>query len=141
MELGSITMFPQKQDSEWKTATKDHQCQGHPKTKLLLEKSYLLYSGTPKVLCSPTLATMNAEYYTKMLKISKNTSREREQKMILSCFNNTMPAITHMPPQPMPLYGWGLQCYHIQPPAQILILVISTCSPSEGRPQRPKLQF
>jgi len=47
-----------------------------------------------------------------------------------SGFNKTMPGLTQVLPQLIPLQIWDLQCYHIQPTAQISLLVISTCSPN-----------
>ena len=76
-------------------------------------------------------ATVNSEHYTKTLKkFSRNTSRERGQKLMKSCFKNTMPSITRIPPQLMPLHICDLQCYHIQSTVQILLLAISTCCPN-----------
>ena len=43
----------------------------------------------------------------------------------MSCFNMTMPGLTQVLPQLIPLQIWDLQCYHIQPTARISLLAIS----------------
>jgi len=89
------------------------------KTKLLLEKSSWLYSGTLKVLCLLTSwgkgTTVNLERCIESLKSLKNTSQGRGQKLIMSCFNKTMLGLAQVLPQPT---------------ACILLLSISTCSPN-----------
>ena len=54
MRLGSITMILRTEGGLWNTVTNDHQHQRNSKPKPLLEKLYWLYSGTLKVLCSPS---------------------------------------------------------------------------------------
>jgi hypothetical protein len=75
-------------------------------------------------------ATVNSERYIETLRTLKNASRGRRQKLMKSCFNETRSGLTQVPPQLMSLHVWGLQCYHIQPTAQISLLAISTCSPN-----------
>jgi hypothetical protein len=75
-------------------------------------------------------ATVNSERYIETLRSLKNASQGRRQKLMMSCFNKTMPGLTQVPPQLMPLHVWDLQCYHSQPTAQTSLLAISTCSPS-----------
>jgi len=49
-------------------------------------------------------ATVNLEHCIESLKSLKNTSQGRGQKLMMSCFNKTMPGLAQVPPQLMPFY-------------------------------------
>jgi hypothetical protein len=58
-------------------------------------------------------ATVNLERCIESLKSLKNASQGRGQKLMMSCFNKTMPGLAQVPPQLMPFHVCDLQCYHI----------------------------
>jgi histone-lysine N-methyltransferase SETMAR len=58
---------------------------------------------------------VNSEGYTETLRSLKKGITRKEAKWMISCFNKTMPGLTQVQPQLMPLHVWGLQCYHYSP--------------------------
>jgi len=49
---------------------------------------------------------------------------------MMSCFNKIVSGLTKVPPQLLTLHVWGLQRYHMQPTAWILLLAIYICFPN-----------
>jgi hypothetical protein len=71
---------------------------------------------------------VNQECWNKTLKKSQKACNEEGGRKLISSFSNTVPGLTQVPPQLMPLHVWGLESNHIQPIPLISFLAIFTCS-------------